>query len=185
MNDAGCRRAFIAALYEYRSINRAIKATGLEKKRLYEAKYWYPCFGSHWDAIIGVTAAWRKLPRASPKQGWEGRVINAVAVTGNLTRAAALAGISLRAVNRRRSTDREFAYMVYLAKQEGIDSTLFERAGSDPGAAVRLLGILEHGARRPRFTGYWKNGAPAPPKRTPKPRVSGSPPRAAGPTGPG
>jgi hypothetical protein len=147
-DDAGAPLAweerFIAALRAGERIRPAARSAGISSVRAYAHRKRNARFAEAWRQ---AQAAWKA--RQARRALWRETFFHALAETSNVSKAAAVAGVSTALAYGLRRTDREFAGRWRLALREGYDNLELELLGqlrdpqaerrTDVAAGVRLL----------------------------------------------
>ncbi len=117
---------FLDALRGGMDARKAAREAGVASSTPYHRRRTHPDFRAQWDAIQVVDGRKHTGPMRPRGASLHDRFLDELAETSNVSAAAAVAGLDVRAVYRLRRSDPEFARRWYEALAEGYDNLEME-----------------------------------------------------------
>lgn len=117
---------FLGALDRGMGSREAAREAGVASSTPYHRRKTHPEFCAAWDAIQVVDGRKRAGPKRPRGSALHDRFLDELAETSNVARAAAVAGLDVRAAYRLRRSDPDFARRWYEALAEGYDNLEME-----------------------------------------------------------
>lgn len=146
---------FLDALGQGMGSREAAREAGVASSTPYHRRKTHPEFCAAWDAIQVVDGRKRAGPKRPRGSALHDRFLDELAETSNVARAAAVAGLDVRAAYRLRRSDPDFARRWYEALAEGYDNLemelLLHLRGGDNGGDSAGDRAASGNAAKPKF----------------------------------